>query len=272
MERFFAKRVQARLEQNAAKEKEDMLAFDALDEKNIVESVGFEASESDTIRAIPKQRKVTETRELTTTITPAVESDDDEEIESDVEEAVAKSAVNLNLEDVLSTKKARKRTLNSSGEDTMDSDDDDEGEGEDGDGLGEFDFHGTEMQKYLREAFIDDDVVEDFLKEKRAKQKEEREAQGVTAKLYLPGWGNWAGSGIKETRKKKARVVKRVVKAEKRLDQKISNAIILNDADKLGSKFTVSVLSLAVFLFTDSRSVYLSICIFFKILFVYLFF
>ncbi len=122
-----------------------------------------------------------------------------------------------------------------SSKDGNDDDQDDQGgEGENdevgGKTMGDFDFSGADMQRYLREAFLDDDVVADFLKEKKEEEKADKtDSNSVSA--YLPGWGNWAGGGIAENRRKRARLVKRTVTRERRIGAQIANAIVLKETE-----------------------------------------
>ena len=54
----------------------------------------------------------------------------------------------------------------------------------------------------IREAFAGDDVVSDFLKEKR---KQEEEGRPKDVDLSLPGWGEWGGVGIHTKKQKRKR-------------------------------------------------------------------
>jgi len=156
---------------------------------------------------------------------------------------------NLNLDSMIvdldkydkKSKQTIKKRKQSDNDDQDDEDDDDD------DDFGELNFRNSEMQSYLRDAFMDDDVIDDFMKEKRAKAREEAEASAGPAKQYLPGWGTWAGAGIRETKRKKQRQFKRTRKQESRLDSKISNAIILNNIDEIGAKFKVYIEPLPIF-------------------------
>lgn len=116
-----------------------------------------------------------------------------------------------------------------------DGNDDDQGEGENdevgGKTMGDFDFSGADMQRYLREAFLDDDVVADFLKEKKEEEGKAENPDKNSVSAYLPGWGNWAGGGIAENRRKRARLVKRTVTRERRIGAQIANAIVLKETE-----------------------------------------
>lgn len=54
----------------------------------------------------------------------------------------------------------------------------------------------------IKEAFAGDDVVSDFLKEKR---QQEEAAKPKVVDLTLPGWGEWGGVGLKPSRNKRRR-------------------------------------------------------------------
>jgi U3 small nucleolar RNA-associated protein 14 len=59
-----------------------------------------------------------------------------------------------------------------------------------------------EQRMTISEAFIDDDVMEEFSKEKRAVVDREKPKD---LDLTLPGWGEWGGVGIVVSKKKKKR-------------------------------------------------------------------
>lgn len=54
----------------------------------------------------------------------------------------------------------------------------------------------------ITEAFAGDDVVADF---RREKHKAEQDAKPQPVNLVLPGWGEWGGSGLKPSTRKKKR-------------------------------------------------------------------
>lgn len=106
----------------------------------------------------------------------------------------------------------------------MDDDDDDDCDGQDG---ANDDNEDDEQRKLISEAFADDDVVSEFKKAKAAMAGEE---QPKNVDLFLPGWGDWAGPGIKVNKKKRKRYI---IKAKKlpRRDDKIGHVIISEQAD-----------------------------------------
>lgn len=83
------------------------------------------------------------------------------------------------------------------------------------------------QRKLMSEAFADDDVVAEFNK---AKEDLANEEQPKDKDSYLPGWGNWAGPGLKVNNKMRKKFV---VKAKKRprRDETLGNVIISEDAD-----------------------------------------
>lgn len=95
-------------------------------------------------------------------------------------------------------------------------DDDDDDEDED-----------DEQHKLISEAFENDDVVAEF---KKAKSELNEQEQPKDIQLYLPGWNDWAGPGIKVNRRKKS---KYKIKAKKlpRRDDNLGNVIISEQAE-----------------------------------------
>jgi U3 small nucleolar RNA-associated protein 14 len=92
-----------------------------------------------------------------------------------------------------------------------------------------------EQRKLVSEAFADDDVINDFKKEKLDKIDGEQEKD---INLHLPGWGSWGGSGIKPSKRK---VRKFTIKANKkqRKDSKLGNVIISEKKDETIAKYRV---------------------------------
>jgi len=80
-------------------------------------------------------------------------------------------------------------------------------------------------QMTIAEAFEDDDVVADFTKEKDDKNKQNTEID-----LTMPGWGSWAGCGIKPKTKK--RLVLKFPEKEKRRDDNKGNLYINENTSK----------------------------------------
>ncbi|CAH0564951.1 unnamed protein product [Brassicogethes aeneus] len=77
----------------------------------------------------------------------------------------------------------------------------------------------------IMEAFEDDDIVEDFNKEK-IEEIEKDKPKDVD--LSLPGWGNWGGTGIVPSKRKKKRfIIKAPAKMPRRDDNK--GSLIINE-------------------------------------------
>ncbi|XP_066214714.1 EF-hand calcium-binding domain-containing protein 6 isoform X1 [Saccopteryx leptura] len=80
-----------------------------------------------------------------------------------------------------------------------------------------------EQKQMIKEAFAGDDVIRDFLKEKR-------EAVEVSKTkdmdLTLPGWGEWGGMGLKPNTKKRHRFLIKAPEAPPRKDRNLPNVIL----------------------------------------------
>lgn len=59
-----------------------------------------------------------------------------------------------------------------------------------------------EHRMNIRQAFADDDVVEEFKEEKKARIEKDKPRD---IDLTLPGWGDWGGTGVQASKKKKKR-------------------------------------------------------------------
>ena len=94
-----------------------------------------------------------------------------------------------------------------------------------------------EQRKLVAEAFADDDVLNDFKREKSEKIDSE---QPKDINLLLPGWGQWGGTGLKPSKRKARRFM---IKANKkpRKDTKLGNVIISEKKDDIISKYRVSL-------------------------------
>ena len=85
----------------------------------------------------------------------------------------------------------------------------------------------------IQQAFANDDVMEEFVKEK---SEIEDAAKPKDIDLSLPGWGAWAGVGIKSSEKKKKVFTKKADPAPPRKDKNLSHVIINEEKSKLFSK------------------------------------
>jgi len=90
----------------------------------------------------------------------------------------------------------------------------------------------------IQQAFANDDVMEEFLTEK---SEIEDAAKPKDIDLSLPGWGSWAGVGIKPSEKKKKVFTKKADPAPPRKDRNLSHVIINEETSKLFSKNQVRI-------------------------------
>ncbi|NXJ69378.1 UT14A protein, partial [Rostratula benghalensis] len=82
---------------------------------------------------------------------------------------------------------------------------------------------GIDQRGVITEAFAGDDVVADFRREKR---KAEEAGKPQPVNLVLPGWGEWGGSGLKPSTKKKKRFLIKPPPAPPRKDQHLPHVIL----------------------------------------------
>ena len=85
----------------------------------------------------------------------------------------------------------------------------------------------------IQQAFANDDVMEEFVKEKSEIEDADKPKD---VDLSLPGWGTWAGVGIKPSEKKKKAFTKKANPAPPRKDKNFSHVIINEEKSKLFSK------------------------------------
>uniref|UniRef100_A0A8K9XGE1 UTP14C small subunit processome component n=1 Tax=Oncorhynchus mykiss TaxID=8022 RepID=A0A8K9XGE1_ONCMY len=85
-----------------------------------------------------------------------------------------------------------------------------------------------EQRVIIKEAFAGDDVISDFLKDKR---KQEEAGRPKVIDLTLPGWGEWGGLGLQPSRSKRKRFRVKVAPPPPRQDQKLPNIIIAEKRD-----------------------------------------
>ena len=88
----------------------------------------------------------------------------------------------------------------------------------------------------IQQAFANDDVMEEFVTEK---SEIENAAKPKDVDLSLPGWGAWAGVGIKPSEKKKKVFTKKADPAPPRKDKNLSHVIINEEKSKLFSNTQV---------------------------------
>uniref|UniRef100_A0A2K6NVX9 UTP14A small subunit processome component n=1 Tax=Rhinopithecus roxellana TaxID=61622 RepID=A0A2K6NVX9_RHIRO len=79
------------------------------------------------------------------------------------------------------------------------------------------------QRQMIKEAFAGDDVIRDFLKEKR-EAVEASKPKDVD--LTLPGWGEWGGVGLKPSAKKRRRFLIKAPEGPPRKDKNLPNVMI----------------------------------------------
>lgn len=158
-------------------------------------------------------------------------SEQSEEEPSGESKMVEKSKNDLNTHDrlivsseLISERSTRKRkTLG--GDEDLDSDADINGPDGDGD---DNDDEEDDQRRLMSEAFANDDIVGEF---KKAKGQLADEEQPKDINLFLPGWGDWAGPGLKISRNKRRKFT---IKAKRtvRRDSNLGNVIISERANE----------------------------------------
>ena len=93
----------------------------------------------------------------------------------------------------------------------------------------------TDRIMTIKSAFANDDVVQEFLKEKEELVEGDKH---VETDLTLPGWGSWAGEGVKQNKKRK-RTVKKLKPEVKRKDSDLKYVIISEERDTKIAKHQV---------------------------------
>lgn len=79
------------------------------------------------------------------------------------------------------------------------------------------------QKQMIKEAFAGDDVIRDFLKEKREAVEA---SKPKNLDLTLPGWGEWGGAGLKPSLKKRRRFHIKALESPLRKDKNLPNVII----------------------------------------------
>lgn len=83
----------------------------------------------------------------------------------------------------------------------------------------------TDHKQIIKEAFAGDDVIREFLKEKRETVEANKPKD---LDLTLPGWGEWVGMGLKPSAKKRRRFLIKAPESSPRKDKNLPN-VILNE-------------------------------------------
>lgn len=84
----------------------------------------------------------------------------------------------------------------------------------------------SERRMTLVEAFAEDDVIEQF---KEDKNRVVNASIPAAIDLTLPGWGEWGGSGLKISKRKRKRFIIKPPPAPKRKDENKGNLILNED-------------------------------------------
>ncbi|XP_040112573.1 U3 small nucleolar RNA-associated protein 14 homolog A-like [Oryx dammah] len=80
-----------------------------------------------------------------------------------------------------------------------------------------------DQRHMIKEAFAGDDVIRDFLKEKREAVEASKPKD---LDLTLPGWGEWGGMGLKPSAKKRRRFLIKAPEGPPRKDKNLPNVVI----------------------------------------------
>uniref|UniRef100_A0A2M3Z572 Putative u3 small nucleolar rna-associated protein 14 log a n=1 Tax=Anopheles braziliensis TaxID=58242 RepID=A0A2M3Z572_9DIPT len=102
----------------------------------------------------------------------------------------------------------------------------------------------------IAEAFEDDDIVADFVKEKQDERDKNRPQEIDNT---LPGWGSWAGPGVKE--KKRAQKVRKIFKPPTELPRRDDNKdqVIINEDGLVNEKLKKHLLNEVPFPFVTVK-------------------
>ncbi|XP_013883625.1 U3 small nucleolar RNA-associated protein 14 homolog A [Austrofundulus limnaeus] len=91
----------------------------------------------------------------------------------------------------------------------------------------------------IKEAFAGDDVISDFIREKR---KQEEAGKPKAVDLTLPGWGEWGGLGLRPSKRKRRRFRTKAAPAPPRADRHLPSVIISEKRNSSVSLHQVSSL------------------------------
>lgn len=95
------------------------------------------------------------------------------------------------------------------------------------------------QKQIIKEAFAGDDVIRDFLKEKKEAVKASKPKD---VDLTLPGWGEWGGIGLKPSAKKRRRFLIKAPEGPPRKDKNLPNVIISEKRNIQAAAHQVQVL------------------------------
>ncbi|CAJ1078581.1 U3 small nucleolar RNA-associated protein 14 homolog A [Xyrichtys novacula] len=97
----------------------------------------------------------------------------------------------------------------------------------------------ADQRGLIKEAFAGDDVVSDFLRDKR---NQEDAGKPKVVDLTLPGWGEWGGSGLAPSKKKRRRFRIKTAPPPPRKDQRLPSVIISEQRNSAIAPHQVSML------------------------------
>ncbi|KAM9787681.1 U3 small nucleolar RNA-associated protein 14 homolog A [Syngnathus typhle] len=97
----------------------------------------------------------------------------------------------------------------------------------------------------IQEAFAGDDVISDFIKEKKNLENAEKPSAVDTT---LPGWGEWGGAGLVPSRRKRRKFRVKMTPPPPRKDQKLPGVIL---SEKRNSSLSLHQVSMMPFPFTS---------------------
>lgn len=89
----------------------------------------------------------------------------------------------------------------------------------------------------IQEAFSNDDVIEEFVREK---EETIESSKGKDLDLMLPGWGDWGGPGVKVNSKKRKKFIKKAEEPPPRKDRNLAHVIINEEGNKRLAKLQVT--------------------------------
>lgn len=99
----------------------------------------------------------------------------------------------------------------------------------------------------IKEAFAGDDVISDFLRDKR---KLEEAGKPKILDLTLPGWGEWGGTGLKPSRNKRKKFRVKLAPPPPRKDQHLPSVIM---SEKRNSNISLHQVNSLPFPFEDHK-------------------
>ncbi|XP_003227139.2 U3 small nucleolar RNA-associated protein 14 homolog A [Anolis carolinensis] len=97
----------------------------------------------------------------------------------------------------------------------------------------------TDQRRVIQEAFANDNVMADFMKEKR---RAEEASKPKAVDLVLPGWGEWGGTGLRPSSKKKKRFFIKPAPQTQRKDKHLPHVILSEQRNILAAGYQVNQL------------------------------